>query len=226
MGNRYCCYLLVVIGMLSTDSAMAQRQDCVCRAKGSDKAFRLPPTTDCRADCTSKGAFNVQSCQLLTKTDGDCKGHLPCACGIDLALLGEGVGARFIRKNNYKEQTVVVGETVRFLIQGLPRLIGGGGLGDEEDRPWGGNCTLRSSCTINYGDGETGTCDIAAFPPLTHKYLKPNTYVATVEVNTTCERSATSTSCGFTCSSGVIETPIKVVAKKRRSKNSQQNQRH
>ena len=202
------------MGVLSTAGAFAQTQECVCRAQGSDKAFQLPATSACKADCESKGAFNVQACQLLTKTDGDCKGHIPSVCGIIVQLRGEGVNAHLIMKNNYKEQPVAVGESVEFRVQGAPKLIGDGGVHDAQIGLNGGPrpCTLRSSCEIRYGDGETGKCDVAGFPVPTHKYSKPGIYVATVEAITTCERGATSTSCGFTISSGVVEAPIKVVA--------------
>ena len=194
-----------------TDSAFAQRQNCVCRTEGSDKTFQLPPTADCRSDCKSKGAVNVQSCQLLTKTtQGDCKGHISCVCGVNLVLLGEGVNARFIMKNNYKEQTVTVGEIVRFIVQGLPSLMGGIEEGTEH--------RVSTSCVIKYGDGETETeqCQPGNFghPPPTHKYAKPGVYLATLEMNSTFDRSGASYSCEFTCSSGIVEAPITVVAKK------------
>ena len=82
-------------GQSLLSSRFAQIQDCVCRRPGEDKAFRLSPTNNCKADCSDKGAVNVQSCQILTKTtQGDCKGHISCVCGLGLLLLGEDLEKR------------------------------------------------------------------------------------------------------------------------------------
>ena len=203
MSNEYYRYFVIVmlIAIFPGDHAYAQNQkkDCVCRTDGEDKTFQLPPTTDCLADCKGQGATNVQICQLLTKTTkGDCKGNIACVCGINVMLLGEGVGARFIMKNNYNKQTVEVGETVKFVIQGLPMQQRG----------------MSNSCVIKFGDGEKADCVVAATPPLTHKYARPGVYLATVEVNSAFRHNGADYSCEYTCSSGITEAPIKVVAKK------------
>jgi len=126
-----------------------------------------------------------------------------------LLLYGENPALGAIVKQTFKERTVRVNETVKFIIQGLPNLMGG-----IED----GKSQLKgTSCVIDFGDhSPPEKCDAGrfGFPILTHKYAKPSVYVATLKINSTFSRSGTSYSCEYTCTPGTVEAPVKVVAEK------------